>query len=192
MKVIALNGSPKKNGNTALLLNTVCEVFQEEGIETSIIHLPPLKLQPCTGCFKCRKTKDGKCHGVTDDTLNDVLAQVIEAEGMLIGSPVWFSNVTGHVKNFIDRAGMVVRMNDHLLSRKVGAAVVAVRRAGGIPTFDAINHFFHISGVVVPGSHYWNVGVGGGPGECRDDAEGIETMRVLGRNMAWVLKKLNA
>lgn len=190
MKVVAFNGSPKKRGNTYQLLTTVCEVLKDEGVKTKIIQLAPLKLQPCTACYKCAKTLDGKCHGVRGDGFNDVIGELIAADGILLGSPTWFANVTGHTKNFIDRAGIVTRANGHLLTRKVGAAVVAVRRAGGIPTFDAINHFFHINGMIVPGSSYWNVGVGRAPGDVQGDDEGIKTMRDLGRNMAWLLKRL--
>jgi multimeric flavodoxin WrbA len=192
MKVLALNGSPKKKGNTAAMLKVVCDTLKEEGIQTKTIHLAPLKLQPCTACYKCAKTLDRTCPGVKGDGLNDILPDVIAADALLIGSPVWFANVTGHVKNFIDRAGIVTRANGHLLTRKVGAAVVAVRRAGALPAFDAINHFYHINGVIVPGSKYWNLAIGRAPGDCLEDLEGVETMQNLGHNMAWLLKKIHA
>ncbi len=192
MKVVAYNGSPKKKGNTASLLKAVCEALKEEGVKTKIVHLAPHKIQPCTACYKCAKARSLKCLGVKGDGLNDLLPELLAADGILLGSPVWFSNVTGHMKNFIDRAGIVARANGHPLTRKVGAAVVAVRRAGGVPTFDAINHFFHINGMIVPGSVYWNIGIGRAPGDCLQDDEGMQTMEHLGRNMAWLLKKLHA
>ncbi len=115
-----------------------------------------------------------------------------EADGIILGSPTYFSMMTSEMKALIDRAGFVARGNDDLFQRKVGAAVVAVRRAGGIPTFDAINHFFLISQMIVPGSSYWNVGIGLRPGDVEKDEEGLETMDDLGRNMAWLIKKLKA
>lgn len=190
MKVVAVNGSPHQKGNTFICLQLVCDELKKEGIETEIIHLAPLKLQPCTACFKCAEKKNGLCVGVKGDGLNDILPKIFAADALLIGSPTWFSNVTGHVKNFIDRVGIVNRYNDHLLARKPGAAVVAVRRAGGIPTFDAINHFFLINQMIVPGSLYWNVGIGRLPGDCLNDDEGVQTFRRLGQNLAWLLQKL--
>lgn len=191
MKVVALNGSPHKRGNTYDLLNVALGELKTAGVKTELIQLAPLKLQPCTACYKCKKKTDGLCHGVKGDGLNDILPKIWEADGLLLGSPTWIGNVTGHAKNFIDRVTIVARTNGHLLTRKVGAPVVAVRRAGGIPTADAINHFFHINGVIVPGSTYWNVAIGRTPGECLQDKEGIETMTNLGRNMAWLLEKIH-
>ena len=129
--------------------------------------------------------------GNQDDGLNEALAKIIEADGILIGSPTWFANVSGHVKNLIDRSGIVARVNDpNPLVRKVGAAVVAVRRAGAVQVFDAINRFFQINGMIMPGTIYWNLGVGREPGDCMKDKEGVATFEDLGRNMAWLLKKL--
>lgn len=190
MKVVAFNGSPRKRGNTYHCLQVVLKELKAEGIKTELVQLAPLKIQPCTGCYKCREKQDLRCHGVKGDGMNQALEKLFAADGVLIGSPTWFSNVSGHVKNFIDRAGITARVNDFALNRKVGAAVVAVRRAGAIPTFDAINHFFHIEGMIVPGSSYWNVSIGRTPGECLQDEEGMDTMVNLGRNMAWLLKKL--
>jgi multimeric flavodoxin WrbA len=190
MKVVAFNGSPHKNGNTFDCLKIVCDELQKEGVVTEIVQLAPLKLQPCAVCGRCAKELDRECHGVKDDHLNEALPKLFGADAVIIGSPTWYSNVTGHVKNFIDRCGTVNRANGGPLTRKVGAAVVAVRRAGGIPTFDAINHFFHINGMIVPGSTYWNLGVGRLPGECLEDEEGVQTFVNLGQNVAWLLKKL--
>jgi multimeric flavodoxin WrbA len=190
MKVIAFNGSPHKKGNTYDCLKIVCDELEKEGIETEIVHLAPLKLQTCLACRKCSEVQDRKCHGLKDDGLNDILPKLIAADGVLLGSPTWFANVSGHVKNFIDRTGLVTRANGMLLHRKVGAAVVAVRRAGALPVVDAINHYFHINGAVVPGSSYWNLAIGREPGEAVKDEEGVQTFVNLGQNMAWLLKKL--
>ena len=189
MKVIALNGSPHKKGNTVALLKTVCAEIEAEGIKTKLIHLPPLKLQPCIVCRKCAKKKDNQCHGVKDG-LNDLLAKVYEADGLLVGSPTWFANANGHVKNFIDRCGFISRVNGFSLNHKVGAAVVAARRAGAVPTMDAIDRMFQLNGMVIPCATYWNLGMGLAPGDCLKDEEGIKTMKSLGQNMAWLLKKL--
>ncbi len=189
MKVVALNGSVHKKGNTYDLLNVALGELKSAGIKTELIQLAPLKIQACQACYKCAQKADGLCHGVKDDGLNEILPKIWEADGLLLGSPTWFSNVTGHMKNFIDRVGIVARVNGHLLTRKIGAPVVAVRRAGGIVVVDAINHFFFIQGMIVPGSVYWNVGIGREPGQCMQDDEGVETITLLGRNMAWLLKK---
>ncbi len=190
MKIVAFNGSPRKHGNTHDCLQIVLEVMKSEGFKTELVQLEPLKIQPCNACFKCAKALDRHCHGVKDDGLNEALDKMVEASGILIGSPTWFGNVSGHVKNLIDRAGMVSLQNSRILQRKAGAAVVAVRRAGAVPVFDAINRFFFINGMIVPGSSYWNLGVGRDPGECRNDQEGVQTFINLGRNMAWLLKKI--
>jgi multimeric flavodoxin WrbA len=189
MKVVAFNGSPHKQGNTYDCLQIVLHVLKDEGINTELVQLAPLKIQPCMACFKCAKKPDGECHGVKDG-LNEAVAKMFEADGILIGSPTWFSNVTGHVKNLIDRSGIVALRNNRALSRKVGAAVVAVRRAGAVPVFDAINRFFFINGMIVPGSTYWNLAIGREPGECLNDQEGVETLTNLGRNIAWLMKKI--
>ena len=124
--------------------------------------------------------------------MNDCLAKMVAADGIIIGSPTYFADVTTETKALIDRAGFVARANDHLLRRKAGAAVVVARRAGAIHVYDTINHFFGISQMTIPGSSYWNIGIGRKPGAVNDDDEGLETMRVLGENMAWLLKKTNA
>ncbi len=189
MKVVALNGSPRKNGNTALLINTVFDELQKEGIETEVIQLGGKKIQGCLACMKCFENQDRHCFN-DNDILNQLIDKMIEADGIIIGSPTYFANVSTEVKALIDRAGLVAIANGHLLSRKVGAAVVAVRRAGATDTFDAINKFFFINQLIVPGSVYWNMGFGLGEQEAKDDEEGLNTMRILGTNMAWLLMKL--
>lgn len=190
MKVLALNGSPHLRGNTYTLMQIVIQELRQAGITVEFVQLAKIKLDPCRACFKCAKNKNMLCGGIKDDNLNELMPRIIEADGILLGSPTWFSNVSGYVKNFIDRAGLVTRMNDNALSGKVGAAVVAVRRAGAVPTFDAINHFFLINGMYVPGASYWNIGIGKDPGDCAGDEEGVATMKSLGLSMAHLLKKL--
>jgi multimeric flavodoxin WrbA len=189
MKVVAFNGSPRKNGNTHLLIETVFEVLQQEGIETELVQLGGKKIHGCTACTKCFENKDGHC-SIDNDVLNDAIDKMVEADGIIIGSPTYFANVSTEVKALIDRAGYVAIANGRILQRKVGAAVVAVRRAGATDVFDAINKFYFINGMIVPGSIYWNMGFGLKPEEVKNDEEGLKTMRVLAENMAWLLKKL--
>ncbi len=191
MKVVAFNGSSRKGGNTAILCNIVLEELEKEGIETQLVELAKKPLQGCIACYKCFKNKDKRC-AVDKDALNDYLQLMLEADGIILGSPTYFSDVSATMKALIERAGMVSRANGDLLKRKVGAAVVAVRRAGAIHAFNSINFFFFIGQMIVPGSSYWNLAVGRDIGDVKEDKEGIETMRTLGRNMAWLLKKLHA
>ncbi|MBN1224764.1 MAG: flavodoxin family protein, partial [Candidatus Aminicenantes bacterium] len=149
------------------------------------------KIRGCLACYKCAQNKDRQC-SVKDDVLNECVAKMIAADGIILGSPTYFTDVTTEMKALIDRAGLVTRGNGDLLRRKVGAAVVAVRRAGSLHVFDTLNHFFFISQMIVPGSNYWNVGIGRNIGEVEKDEEGLRTMKILGENMAWLLKKLRA
>jgi len=190
MKVTAFNGSARKDGNTASLIKFVFEELEKEGIETELYQLSGRKIRGCTACFKCFKNKDGHCV-VKGDILNECIDRMVGSDGIILGSPTYFADVSSEIKAIMDRAGMVSRANDHLLKRKVGAAVVAVRRAGAIHVFDTINHFFTINQMIIPGSSYWNIGIGREKGEVDNDREGIETMRTLGQNMAWLLKKIN-
>lgn len=189
MKVVAFSGSARQNGNTALLINYVFEPLRTAGIETELVQLAGQNLRGCTACFQCFARKDQRC-AVGGDKINEYIEKMVSADGIILASPTYFANVTAEIKALIDRAGMVNRANGDLLRRKVGAAVVAVRRAGGIEVFDALNHFFLIGQMIVPGSSYWNIGVGRELGEVANDAEGVSTMRVLGENMAWLLQQL--
>ena len=191
MKVLAINGSARKDGNTAIMLRTALAEIEAAGIGTELVQLHGKNIHGCIACMKCWERKDGHC-AVKNDPLNELLDKMTAADGMLIGSPTYFANVTSNIKSLIDRAGMVALANESLLARKVGAAVVAVRRAGAIHVFNSINHFYFINQVVVPGSSYWNLGRGLEPGDVEKDDEGLLTMKNLGRNMAWVLKKLYA
>ena len=190
MKVVAFNGSARKDGNTAILLNYVLDVLKENGIETELYQLAGKEIRGCLACFKCFENKDQRCV-VKDDVANECIEKMVEADGIILGSPTYFANVSTEMKALIDRAGFVCRANGEMFKRKVGAAVVAVRRAGGIHVFNSINHFFFISQMIVPGSSYWNIGVGLAKGDVEQDEEGIVTMTDLGENMAWLMKKLH-
>jgi multimeric flavodoxin WrbA len=188
MNVIAFNGSPRKKGNTRILIDLVLSELEAENIETEVIQLGGKPIKGCRACFQCFKRKDGRC-AQDDDELNDHVQKMAAADGIILGSPVYFANMTAEMKALIDRAGLVGSANDSLYRRKVGAAVVAVRRAGAVTTFDAINHFFLYGQMIVPGSSYWNVAIGMSPGDVEKDEEGVNIMRTLGRNLAWLLKK---
>jgi multimeric flavodoxin WrbA len=190
-KVVALNGSARKGGNTAILLGYVLKELEQEGIETELIELSGAKIHGCLACRECSKNKDRRC-AQKSDMGNALIEKMEGADGILLGSPTYFANVSPEILAVMDRACYVSRANGNFLRRKVGAAVVAVRRAGAIPAFDALNHFFFFSEMIVPGSSYWNVGIGREPGDVERDEEGIGTMKILGQNMAWLLKKLKS
>jgi len=189
MNVVAFNGSPRPDGNTAALLTLVLKELEKEGIGTELVQLDPLHLRGCRACFRCFSDKNGRC-AVTDDGLNGCIEKMLAADGILLGSPTYFADITSDLKSLIDRAGMTARANGDIFRRKVGAAVVAVRRAGAIHAFDSINHFFLISQMIVPGSCYWNLGIGREKGAVLADDEGVRTLQVLGQNMAWLLKRV--
>jgi len=191
MKVVAFNGSPREDGNTSILLNHVLAEIAAEGIGTELVQVGGRKIAGCTACQECFRNKDMQC-SVTDDILNDCFRAMAGADGIIIGSPVYFTDVTSETKALIDRCGYVSRSNGGVLRRKVGAGVAAVRRQGALHTLDSINHLFLISEMIVPGSTYWNLGIGREKGEVSKDEEGIRTMQNLGRNVAWLLKKLAA
>ena len=189
MRVVAFNGSARKDGNTADLLKRVLAGLEAEGISTELVQLAGKKAQGCTACNKCRELKDRQCHG-RNDFINECITMMDEADGILIGSPVYYADITPETMALIDRAGYVSGANGGMLKRKVGAAVVAVRRAGGIHAFDSINHLFLISQMMVPGSSYWNIGYGREKGEVLGDEEALRTMDTLAVNMAWLMKKI--
>jgi multimeric flavodoxin WrbA len=191
MNVVAFNGSARKDGNTAILLNTVLEEVRKEGIETELVQLAGKSLQGCIACYKCFEKKNRKC-AVEKDEMNLHIEKMLGADGMLLGSPTYFSDVTTNMKALIERCGMVARANDDMFKRKVGAGVVAVRRAGATHVFSSLNYFFLIGQMIIPGSSYWNLAIGREPGEVRNDNEGMQTMVNLGKNMAWLIKKIKA
>jgi multimeric flavodoxin WrbA len=191
MKVVAFNGSARKDGNTSILLNLVLDELKTEGIETEMYSLAGKPIHGCIACFKCFENKDRRC-AVTKDIVNECIQKMIEADGIILGSPTYFADVSAGMKALIERSGMVGRANVDLYKRKVGAAVVAVRRAGGIHVFNSLNFFFTINQMIIPGSSYWNIAIGRQPGEVNNDAEGVQTMKTLGMNMAWLLKKIHS
>lgn len=190
MKVVAFNCSSRKDGNTSILINAVLKELSNSGIETKQIQLADNKISTCIACYKCVANKDKRC-AIADDMINDCIQAMIEADGIIIGSPVYFSNITPTAAALICRAGMVARANGMLLSKKVGAAVVSARRAGSMHAFSSINHFFTILEMIIVGSNYWNVGFGKQKGDVLSDKEGLEIMAKLGQNMNWLLQKIH-
>ncbi|MEW9121537.1 MAG: flavodoxin family protein [Thermotaleaceae bacterium] len=187
MKVVAFNGSPHKEGNTYHAIRIVTDELEKEGIETEIIQVGNHAVRGCMGCGGCVKNGDEKCV-ITTDPVNEWIQKMKESDGIILGSPVHYSGVGGTMKSFLDRAFFVAGVNKSLLRHKVGTAVVAVRRSGGLPAFEQLNNFIHYSEMVIPTSNYWNVIHGNRPGEALQDEEGVQIMRVLGKNMAWLLK----
>lgn len=188
MKVVAVNGSAREKGNTRILIDTVCAELEKEGIETEVLELAGKEIHGCRLCAKCSGEKP-EC-SQNDDDANEIIPHLLQADGIILGSPVYFSDVTPEMKALIDRTGMVNRSGHKLLTRKAATAVAAVRRAGAIHTLDSMTHFFTINEMVVVGSSYWNLGVGGPAGAVNEDAEGLRTMTRLGQNMAWVMERL--
>ena len=191
MKVVALNGSARRGGNTAILLGHVLAELAAEGIETELVEMSGANIHGCLACRKCSTKKDRRC-SQANDMGNVYIEKMAAADGILLGSPTYVADISPEIKALIDRACLVAKSNGGMFRRKAGAAVVAVRRAGAMHAFDALNHFFLISEMIVPGSSYWNIAIGHEPGDVEKDLEGIETMRVLGRNMAWLLKRLHS
>lgn len=190
MKVVAFNGSARKNGNTAMMINYMFEELTKEGIETEIVQLSGEHPHGCIACYQCFKKKDGRC--IVDlDCINNCVEKMAEADGIVLASPTYFADISTEMKALIDRCGMVSRANGDLYKRKVGAAIVTQRRGGGIHAFDSMNHFFTIGQMIIVGSSYWNIGFGREKGEVANDGEAINVMRDLGKNMAWLLKKLH-
>lgn len=188
VKVVLFNGSPRKEGNTYHCLNIVMDELKAAGIECEYVWIGMEKLQGCTACLKCIDNDDQKCV-LPGDKMNEYIKKMLEADGIIIGSPTYFSNLTTSTKALIERAGYAT--GGHL-KHKVGAAVVAVRRAGAVHVFSSINFFFLIKQMIVVGSSYWNLGIGREPGEVMNDEEGIRTFERLGRNIAFVLKKIKS
>lgn len=189
MKVVGFNGSARKDGNTALLIRRVFEELEKEGIETELVQLAGQKIHGCAACYTCFSAKNKRCV-MADDIVNSCIEKMDQADGIILGSPTYFADCSAQMKALIDRTGFVTKANNSMLARKVGAAVVSVRRAGAIHAFDSMNHFFTIGQMIIVGSSYWNVGIGREIGEVAKDEEGLATMSTLGQNMAWLLKKI--
>lgn len=190
MKVVGISGSPRKDGNTAIIIRTVFQELEKEGIETELIQLAGQTIRGCMACYQCAKNKDQKCIN-RKDPVNECIAKMVEADGIILGSPTYYADVTAEMKALIDRAGIVSKYNGYLFRHKVGAAVTAVNRGGAIRTFDTMNHFLHNMQMYLVGANYWNMVYGSAIGEVENDEEGLLNMRVLGENMAFLLKKLN-
>ena len=183
MKVLLLNGSPKAKGNTALALNEMAAVFAQEGIEAEIIQVGHQAVRGCIACGSCGK--NGKC--VFDEAVNEVAAKFEAADGIVIGSPVYYAGANATLMAFLQRLFYSTRFDKTM---KVGASVVIARRGGCSATYDEMNKFFGISGMPIASSQYWNSVHGGAPGQVLEDAEGMQTMRTLARNMAFLMKAI--
>jgi len=186
MKVVAFNGSPRKDGNTTILINQVFHELEKEGIETELVQLSGKEIHGCIACYKCFENRDQRC-AVKDDIANDCIEKMIKAEGIILGSPVYFADVTAEMKALIDRAGFVSLANGGLYKNKVGAAVAALRRSGAVHTVDGMNHFFLAGQMIIVGR---SIGIGRDKGEVKTDEEGMEASKALGQRMAWLLGKL--
>lgn len=189
MKVTAFNGSPRKNSNTSVLIKQVFLPLEAAGIECELVDIAGEIQRGCMACGKCRVNLDKKC-AIDEDIVNECIEKMLESDGMIIGSPTYFATLNAETKALIDRAGFVAKGNDHMFRKKVGAAVVSVRRAGAMNVFQAINNFYLINEMIIPGSTYWNMGFGKGEGEVLEDKEGLGTMNKLGENMAWLIKQI--
>ena len=187
MKVLALNGSPRKNGNTATLLEKVLSPLIEAGWETELVQIGGQKIQGCRGCLKCAEKKNGRCV-FDNDILNGVLEKMLAADAMILGTPCYFTDMSAEMKALVDRAGFVAFVNGGLFQGKIGAAVVAAGRGGATHAFDSINHMFLMSRMIVPGSTYWNMGYGSNEKDVLNDSYGMENMNHLGRTIAWLGK----
>lgn len=187
MKIIALNGSPNKEGNTYHALKIVTDELIKEGIDVEFIHVGKEKIRGCIACGYCVKNKNEKCV-TTDDPVNEWIQKLKEADGFLIGSPVHYASIAGTMKSFLDRTFYVASVNGSLFRHKVGASVVAVRRSGGLGAFNELNNYLNYSEMIIPTSNYWNIIHGARPGEALQDSEGVQIMRILGKNMAWMMK----
>ncbi|MDR0871110.1 MAG: flavodoxin family protein [Planctomycetaceae bacterium] len=187
MKVLAINGSPKPDGNTATALKALLNEVETEGIETELITLGSESIHGCIGCCQCMEKQDKRCSAF-DDAVNELMPKLIAADALVLGSPVYFSGINGTLKAFLDRAFFVAWVNGAPFRLKPGVGYVAARRSGGTAAFEQLNKYFQISEMPVVSSCYWNVGHGFGPGEIRQDGEGLYIARTAGRNLAWLLK----
>ena len=192
MKVVAFNGSARQDGNTAILMNLALDELKREGIETEMIQLAGQNISGCIACYQCMKNKDGHC-AVKADRVNEYIEKMQKAEGILLGSPTYVSDFTTNMKALLERSTIVCRANGaDMFKRKVAAGIVAVRRGWAIHAFSTLNYFFLLSQMIVVWSSYWNIGIGRNIGEVNDDSEGLQTMKTLGQNMAWLMKKVYA
>jgi multimeric flavodoxin WrbA len=190
MKAIAFNGSPRKGGNTEILLRAVLAPIAHAGFSTDLIQVGGQVVRGCLACYQCREKQNLRCSN-NQDPVNFWIEQMLGADAIILGSPTYFSGMTPELKALLDRAGFVARVNGFAFAKKIGAAVVAQRRGGAVNVMDSINHAFLISKMIVPGSTYWNFGVGLNPGDVQQDEEALQNMRDLGETIAWLMQKLN-
>ena len=187
IKVLAINGSPRHDGNTGHMLGTVLEICKNAGFETELYQAGGRTVKGCMACGGCGK-HIGKC--ITDDWINELYPKMVEADAIVLGSPTYFFDLTPEIKAVIDRCGFIAGGAGKSFSRKIGAAVSAVRRAGSVPTLDSMQHFFYINDMIVVGSTYLNMSLSRDLGDYEKDAEGMATMKRLGENIAWLLNKI--
>lgn len=185
MYALAINGSPREGGNTELLLKTVLSRIEAAGWQSEYLQIGGSPMRGCIACMKCREKKNMQC-SIKNDQFNEVMAKMVQADAILLGSPTYFTDVSSEMKALIDRSGYVALANGRAFQGKIGAAVVAVRRGGATHVFDTMNHLFLINGMIVPGSTYWNFGIGRDKGEVNDDAEGMNNMKNLGDMIVWL------
>jgi multimeric flavodoxin WrbA len=185
MYALAINGSPRKEGNTELLLKEVLSELKNAGWETELEKVGGTAIRGCIACEKCFENKDEEC-SVKKDKFNSIFTKMLKADAMILGSPTYFAAVSADLKALIERAGYVAYANGHAFSGKIGAAVVAVRRGGATHAYDTINHMFQMSRMIIPCSTYWNIGFGLGKGEVLKDEEGLANMRHLGKSIDWL------
>ena len=185
MKAVAINGSPRPGGNTELLLKKALAPLAAAGWETELIQLGGTPIRGCRACYHCFEAKDARC-GQKADLFNHCFEKMVAADAILLGSPTYFTDVSAEMKALLDRAGLVALANGGLFRGKIGAAVVAVRRGGGTHAFDTMNHMFLMSGAIVPGSTYWNLGFGLDKGDVAKDDEASRNMDDLGQTIAWL------
>ena len=188
MKAIAISGSPRKNGNTETLLKHALKVLEQEGIETELISLRGKEIKSCIACGACKRNQNRKCI-LKDNDFNEILKKIIEADAIIVGSPVYFGSATSQITALLDRAGYVTRANGHLLSRKIGGPIAVARRAGQNFTYAQLMYWYTINDMIVPGSTYWNVGFGLQEGDVDEDQEAVATTKRFAENIAWLLKK---
>jgi multimeric flavodoxin WrbA len=186
MKAIAFNGSPRKDGNTFILIKHVLRELEKEGVETELVQLSEKEIHGCISCYKCFENKDRRC-AVKDDAANEYMEKMTKAEGIILGSPVYFMDITPEMKALIDRSGFVSRVNGGMYKNKVGATVAAFRRSGGMHAIDSMNHFLLSQEIFIVGRA---IGIGRDKGEVEKDEEGMQLVRSLGQRMAWLMHRI--
>ncbi|MEW6375263.1 MAG: flavodoxin family protein [Thermodesulfobacteriota bacterium] len=189
MKAIGIAGSFRENSNTEFYVNKALETLKDRKVETELISLREKMIKPCTGCYECVKLH--RCN-IEGDDFDEIFEKMKEADGIIIGSPVYFSSVVPHLMSLLDRAGFVALWSGRFFSRKVGGPITVARRAGHNLAFSQLLLWFFINGMIVPGATYWTIGVAGARGarNAQEDEEGIQTVIQFAENMAWLMKKV--